>query len=86
MKCLGVERKQDRKKTSDLNSKDKNHINVCCCFFNVYNNFTFNGVRVSLWCFYFLESYFLLFLQFLQNTHIQCVSCAGYVSCTVEQM
>lgn len=28
-------------------------------FFNVYNNFTFNGVRVSLWCFYFSESLFI---------------------------
>lgn len=77
MKCLGVERKQDRKKTSDLNSReDKNHIHVFFIFFNVYNNFTFNGVRVSLWCFYFSESLFIscFFCSSCRtHTHTVCV-------------
>lgn len=91
MKCLGVERKQDRKeqnKTSDLNSReDKNHIHVF--FFLMYTIISLTMVS-GFPCGVFIFRRVYLFPAFsavlAEHTHTVCVSCAGYVSCTVEQM
>lgn len=90
MKCLGVERKQDRKeqnKTSDLNSREDNHIHVF--FFLMYTIISLTMVS-GFPCGVFIFRRVYLFPAFsavlAEHTHTVCVSCAGYVSCTVEQM
>lgn len=95
MKCLGVERKQDRKKTSDLNSReDKNHIHVFFIYFFLMYTIISLSMVSGFPCGVFIFRRVYLFPAFsavlAEHTHIQCVcvcvSCAGYVSCTVEQM
>lgn len=79
MKCLGVERKQDRKKqkTSDLNSReDKNHIHVF--FFLMYTIISLSMVS-GFPCGVFIFQRVYLFPAFsavlAEHTHTVCVLC-----------